>query len=491
MKKIISVVLISLIIVMSLACISVSAASSEAVASVHFDLYPNTDGTLDVTETWNIEYNGTGEGFTRWIDSNSNGLSDVHKYDSVTDVTVSVNGVSIGEKTSEVNYFQQGNSTDLKSYNIVIVSPSAAETKEYTISYTVNGALKKQGKDVRVAYMLIGNAFEYTCNNVTASIHMPDGIVASDAAVNDEADVLINNNTVDYNIGRVYSTFSVDVSVPRDVFDTSAMSTYSAFKNALKSIGQALLNALFVIIIIIAVIAVIVFTLFYEKIRRFAVENKVKKTAQSEVSSLPENTSACKAYKMLVPYSRINPKTTSKKIPSLFAMAILECIEKGYIVQKNDELIVGIPDSEQDAYIMSVLNFLITFCEKKFNRYVISSDFGEKVRAECMTNYDSITNYLCSFYELIPDMESKFLKNEDNRKLYENSFVLKNELKKENCKCTFTQGINAVLDGAKTADKQIFAMMFTGKIFESNGRDCASALSEAVGAMYDVFVKSK
>ena len=32
---------------------------------MHFDLYPNTDGTLDVTETWNIEYGGTGEGYRK------------------------------------------------------------------------------------------------------------------------------------------------------------------------------------------------------------------------------------------------------------------------------------------------------------------------------------------------------------------------------------------------------------------------------------------
>ena len=491
MKKVISSILVSVIVLMSLACIVVSAASSEAVSSVHFDLYPNTDGTIDVTETWNIEYSGTGEGFTRWIDTNENGLSDVQKYDSVTDIEVAINGVSVNDKTSELNYFQSGNSADSKSYNIVIVSPSAAEIKEYTISYTVNGAIKKQGKNVRVAYMLIGNAFEYTCNNVTTTIHLPEDVSASDAIVNDEADALINNNAVDYNTGRVYTTFGVDITVPSDGFDTSAMVSYSAFGNTIKNIGQALLDVIFVIIIIVAVAAVIVLTLFYENIRRFSIENKLKKTAQSEVSAISGNISACKTYKMLVPYSRINPRATTKKIPSLFAMAILECIERGYIVQKDDEMIVGIPESENDAYIMSVLNFLITFCEKKGNRYVITSEFGEKIKAECMANYDSVANYLCSFYELVPEMDSKFLKNKDNCKHYENSFVLKNIIKKENCKCTFAQGINAVFNGAKTSDKQIFAMMFTGKIFESDGRNCASALAEAVGAMYDVFVKSK
>lgn len=489
MKKIISVMLALLVI--SIACISVSAASSEAVASVHFDLYPNTDGTLDVTEIWNVEYNGTGEGFTRWIDTNENGLSDIEKYDSITNIAVDVNGSPVSEKSSDINYFKYGTSSDSGSYNIVIVSPSATETKEYKISYTVNGALKRQGKNVCIAYMLIGDTFQYTCNNVTASVHMPQGLAAENAKVNDDAEVLLNNTTVDYNQGRVYMQFAVNITVPGDMFDTASMPVYSSVKNAFKIAGQTLLDVLYVMIIIVAVIAVIVLALFSEKIKRVSVEQKAKKTTDTDVASISDGMSACKTYKMLIPYSRVNPKSTSKKIPALFAMAILECIEKEYIVQKDNDLIVGIPDSENDAYIMSVLNFLITFSEKKFNRYVISSDFAEKIKTECMTNYDSITNYLCSFYELIPDMDSKYLKNADNRKLYENNFVLMNTIKKENCKCTFAQGINAVLDGAKTSDKQIFAMMFTGKVFESSGKSCAAAFADAVSAMYDVFVKSK
>lgn len=491
MKKVASCILVCMLMMMSLLCIGVSAASSEAVASVHFDLYPDTDGTLNVTETWNIEYSGTGEGFTRWIDSASGGLSELQAYDSISDINVKINGDAISENTTEVNYYNYGNSADGKSFNIVIVSPSAAETKEYTISYTVNGVLKKQGSDVRCAYMLIGNTFQYTSNNVTATVYIPDGIKLEDVVVNDETVPLVNGSTVEYNAGRVYDTFSLDISMPSDVFDTSAMVSYSAFKNSLKNFGQVLVNVIFVVVVIVLAAAVIGLSLFWEKIRRLSVEKKAKKSAVAEQTSLPEGISACKAYKMLVPYSRVNPKSTSKKVPSLFAMAVLECIEKGYIVKKGDELIVGVPECEEDAYILSVLNFLITFCEKKLNRYVITSDFDERVKNECMSNYDSITNYLSSFYALIPEMDAKFLKTEANRKLYIDSFNFKNAVKKESLKCTFKQGINDVLDGSKTSDKQIFAMMFTGKVFEASGRDCAAALAQAVGAMYDVFVKSK
>ncbi len=490
MKKSVISILVSIILIASFSCIGVYGASSEAVAAVHFDLYPNTDGTLDVVETWNIEYGGTGEGFTRWIDSDS-GLADLMKYDSISDVAVKINGETVSEDSTQTHYYKYGNSSDGVSFNIIITSPSAVETKEYTVSYTVNGALKKQGGDVRCSYMLIGNTFRYTCNNVTASVYMPDGVDISDMVVNDEAQVLINDSVADYNTGRVYSTFSVDISMPDDAFDTSVMPSYSALKNALKSFGQALLSVLYIVVAIAVALAVIVFTLFYEKIIRFATENKAKKSNAQAPESLPEGFSACKVYKMLDPYSRINPRHTTKKIPSLFAMAILECIEKGYIVEKDKDLIVGIPDSEEDAYLMSVLNFLIMFCEKKHNRYVITADICDKIENECMSNYDSIANYLCSFYALIPDMDSKFLKNEDNSKAYENCYLLKNAIKKDGVKCTFAQGITDVLSGAKTADKQIFAMMYTSKIFESNGRDCAAALSEAVGAMYDVFVKSK
>lgn len=491
MKKSVISILISICLVASFFCIGVSAASSEAVSSVHFDLYPNTDGTLDVTETWNIEYGGTGEGFTRWIDSNA-GLSDVMQYGSISDISVKINGVTVTEDSSQTDYYKYGNSADGVSFNVVITSPSAAEMKEYVISYTVNGALKKQGGDVRCAFMLIGDTFEYTCNNVTASVYTPEGVSAADIAVNNDAEILVKDKSADYTIGRVYTTFAVDVSVPDDAFDTTVMPAYSAIKNAFKNFGQAFLKAVYIIIAVVAALAVVVCTLFWEKIRRFAVEKKAKKSADTTPEALPEGISACKAYKMLEPYSRINPRHTTKKIPVLFAMAILECIEKGYIVENGDDFNIGIPEAEDDAYIMSVLNFLISFSEKKFNRYVLDSDYGDKIVNECMTNYDSITNYLCSFYALIPDMDSKFLKDSVNCKLYTDCFNLKNAIKKENIKASFGHCLDSVISGAKTSDKQIFAMMYTGKsTFESAGAKMPKAFAKAIGSMYDVFVKSK
>lgn len=495
MKRVFSCILACLLLT-AFCIFNVAAASTEAVASVHFDAYINTDGTVDVTETWNVEYSGTGEGFTRWIDiydsSNSNNLSDLQKFDEITNVAVKINGVQISESSNGVDSFKSGKSSDGKSFDIVINSPSAVTTKEYTISYTVTGAVKKQGNDVRFAFVFIGNAFRYTCNNVTASVYAPQEVAGENIVVNGETEALISENAVQFTAGRVYDTFGVDISVPDDAFDTQSLVSYSAFKNLLKSFGQALLQALYIIIAVAAAAAVVILALFYEKMKRFSIEKKARKNTDDAPDSLPEGTTACKAYKMLVPYSRVNPKSTTGKVPHLFAMAVLECIEKGYIVQKESDLIIGTPNGDEDAYIMSALNFLKTFSEKKLNRYIISSDFGERVKAECMSNYDSISNYLGTFYTLVPDIDSKFFKDEANLRIYEQSYILKTSVRKEKQKYSFSRCIQSVLAGAKTSDKEIFALMFAGNtVFDASGNDAAAALAQAVGAMYDVFVNSK
>lgn len=485
MKKIFFCIFACVIALASFGSVCAYAATAETILSVHFDLYPNKDGTLDVTEVWSVKYGGTGESFTRWIDTPEGGLDALYGYSSISNVTALVNGSkdNVENLTSEF-------SADGKSFDITVESVEAAEEMEYTFSYTVNGALKKQGNDVRLAYMLIGNYLQFTCNNVTATIQFPDEISVEDIAVNAEDGTAVDMNCVNYDMGRVYTTFGVDVSVASDIFDTSAMVKYSPFKNSLKAFGQSIIKVGGVLLAVAAAVAVVILVLFYEKIRRFSVEKNAKNSTEA-VDALPEGISPCKAYKMLVPYSRINPVSTSKKVPALFAMAILECMEKGYIVRKDDELIVGIPENEDEAYIMSVLNFLVSMSEKKFNRYVIDSDFGEKVMAECASQYDNIANYLASFYALIPAMDSKFLKDEANRKAYTDCFVLKNAIRKENCRCTFAECADAVLDCAKVSDKQIFAMLFSNKIFDASGRDCTAVIAKSIKAMYDVFVKSK
>lgn len=495
--------LFTVILLVSVLFINASAVGELAVASVHFDTVINADGTVDVTETWNIEYSETGEGFTRWIDlydsKNSNGMTALEKFESIENITVSINGKTVSEAETGNNTYRCGNSADGRSFNIEIDSPSADETKEYVITYTLNGAVKKNGKNAEFAYVFLGETFEFVSNNVSATVYFPEGTVSEDIVVDENSTGLISETTVKYSPGRVYDTFRIDVKCGTDVFENEALVQYSAFKEGMKKALNVLLDVLYWLFIAAVVITVIILALFSDKIKRHSIEKKAKKqvadTANASVAELPDEISACVAYKMVMPYSRIAPKSTSKKVPCLFAMAILECIEKGYIVASDDELMIGTPSGEVPVYLMSVLNFLKTFSEKKGNRYIIDSTFAEKIKAECSGSYDVISNYLATFYNLIPATEGKFFKSQTNKELYEKVYILRCRINSEKNKTMFADCMRKVLAGEKTGEKDVLSFLFTSvsanKVFNDSEGDIASVTADALSAMYNCFIKSK
>lgn len=498
MRRFIVSCFIVVMLLVSVLSVNVSAAADFAIASAHFDAVINSDGTVSVTELWTVEYSGTGDGFTRWIDlydsKNSNEMSTLEKFDSITDISVKIDGVAIENAQSGANTFRYGESTDGKSLNIEINSPSALVTKEYTISYTISGAVKQNGSNAEFAYVFIGKSFQSVSNNVSATVYFPEGV--SDISFEDESTGLLSGETVEYSPGRVYDTFSVDVKCSDDIFDSGVLVKYSAFGESLKSFGDKLLDILIWIVIAVIIIVVILLSLFGEKLRRSSIEKRAKKDASAdEINELEGNMTACQTYKMLNPYSRISPKSTSKKVPYLFAMAVLECVQNGYIVENENGFAVGTPSGDAPAYILSVLNFLKTFSTQKDNRYIIDSQFGQRVEAECVKSYDTIANYLATFYNLIDTVDGKFFKNKENISFYEKAYLLKTKIVSEKTKTTFTECMTKVLAGSKTGEKEIFALLINSgsanKAFAHTDNDAVASIAYAIEKMYNAFIKSK
>lgn len=499
MKKVVLSLILVLVLVFSLFNVTVCAIPSDTVEKADFNAYLIADGTVNVTEKWTVSYINAGNYFYRNIDiySNGNSMTLLQKYDEIKDVTVKIDGKNIPESADGINTYSFAKTADGKSYEIKINCPSAQMTREYEISYTIDGALKKKSGNAVFSYVFIGDTFMSTSNNVSATVHFPDG--TEKITVPEGSGGIVDKNSATFSTKFVNGIFAVEVSADDNVFDSGALTSYSAAKENIVKIRNVMISVLPWIIGVIFAAAVIVILLFSDRIRRLPLEKRAKKLLKNEenvaITSLPEDISACEAYKMLMPASKITPKKTSKKVPALFAMAVLECMEKGYIIEDDDNLIVGTPKQDAPAYIMSVLNFLKTFCEKKNNRYIISKDFAEKVNAECMARYDVVANYLATFYSLVPETNSRYFRKNENKEKYENAYIVKVNAAEIKHKPVFAQCITDVLAGKKTGETSIFAMLFShmsaDKLFASNGRSGEAALCEAVNAMYKVFVKSK
>lgn len=487
--------LMAALLTLTALCVPVSARASETISAVDIDAVVNTDGTVSVTEAWTVSYLTESGGLTRSFDiytGAADGLTLLQQYDEIKDVSVAIDGKPAPESETEINSYSFGKATDGSCYMLTINSPSAQVTKTYTITYTITGAVKKKSGDANFSFMFIGKTLPYSCNNVTVTVTPPAGIDADKISVPETSKGEVSENGAVFASKYVYDTLAVEVSMPDSPFERGALSSYSAAKANLKAFGRVLARVLPWIIAVIAVILLTIFALFGERIRRAKLE---KKAMASDAETLPTEYSPCETYKILVPYSRIHPKATSKKVPYLFALALLECIEKGYIVPDGEKLLVGTPTAEVPSYIHSVLNFVKTFCTKQNGRYVIDKDFGKRVQAECDSHYDLIANYLISFYELIPAAGGKFFRKEQNREFYKKACAVKNTAAKSKSKAAYTDLVRRVLAGEKTENPEIFAMMFSSlsadKFFACGAEKSVSAVAEALGGMYSVFIKSK
>ncbi len=505
MKKLSSVLLV--LILLSFPICAFAEAPAESIPKVDINSVVNKDGTVSVTEEWTVEYIAAADTFDRQFDVYG-GSNQKMSFDEIKDITVAIKEEQVGSqggKTEQakedptgkgVNTFRSGLSEDGGSFDIIINSPSAQETKVYTISYTMTGAVKKSGGKAIFATTIIGKKFLYTSNNVTVNVTLPAGIESKDIETENGK---VNGSNVTFNMSRVYDTMDVEVSVPSSAFDDGALVKYSSAKEGLSKFGNKVLGVLPFVICAIVIILLIVVLLFSDKIVRRVYNKNAKALAvnpENIPSSLSPDITPCAAYKMLVPYSRIKPKSTSKKAPYLFALAILECLDDGYIrpLEDGKGFIIGSPEEAPD-YILSVLGFLKHFSTKSGNRFIIDDDFEKRVSAECFSNYDLLTNYIMTFYTLVPSVKSKFFKDEHNKDIYESACALKLNLEKNKDVSTYSDCFDRVLKGSKAGDDDVFSFMFSSlsaeKVFKTNKKSAGSTISNAIYDIYSIYTKSK
>ncbi len=498
MKKLI----LSLVFIftLTLSLFVVSAGAFEIVTT-DVDIVLDKDGDAFVTEKWNVSYSEQEALFYRHFDAYSadGTLSLIQKYGEITDVKVKIDGKEIAETAGKNAYtFRNEEADGDMCYVLEINCPSANTTREYEISYKLTDSIKQNGKNANFSFMFIGEKFCYTSNNVTVNVIFPEDVNSSDIDIPDGYNAEVKDNKAVFFSSRVGNTFAVSASCDKEYFNEENLVNYSEAVQKLNELMSGLKKVLPVILVAVGICLVVLFVLLPDRLARISLEKKVRKELKADPEKQfvhPEGKTACECYKLLNPSSKTNPVATAKRIPVLFAMAILECMEYGYIIEEDEKLIVGTPRKDVPAYIASVLNFLKSFSTQKGNRYVIDKDFAERVVAECEVKYDLITNYLSTFYSLVEGESLKFFIKKENKEIYKSVYALEKYAEDVKNKPSFSECTDLVLTGSKTTDADVFAMMYASasdKIFaKSSGTKGEKELCEALAAMYRVFIKSK
>ena len=379
------------------------ASSNLYLNNLNFDVQINSDGSMDIVETWNIDISNTNTLYKTFkVDSN--------KYSSITNGKVS-KVTSSGAVIPLIDSGEYAYHVPIGEYYFLKIGSNyevawgtgyenSSETATYKISYHVNDAVALYNDCAEMYWQFIGSDFEVPARKITGTIklpkevqnidelrvwgHTPDlnGTITKES--NDTVKFEINNN-------KAEKMVEVRISIPRDEIIYSGR-TYNA--NKLSTILQEEkkwkndTSATRVVEILIStILGLIVFgILIYFAVRNIKVLLTVKKVVPSThydyYRDLPRQdaTPAEALYILEENYQGFNKDDLGK----IFSSTILNLSLKKYIKieeaidKSKDDTKITILDNNQNQVQqlnsdeIIIYNFLITACKNKAKSIGIS-----------------------------------------------------------------------------------------------------------------------
>ena len=178
-----------------------SNAGSLYLDNLDFDAKINQDGSMNVTETWDISISETNTLFKTFKTDNS-------KYSSITDVEVAEVTNSAEKKFSKVDslmyhvtkdcYYGMKNSDGNFEIAWGVGLDDSRATKTYKISYKVNDAIAKYQDYAELYWQFVGSDFEVSADKVTGTILLPQNASSKE-------DIKVWGHTEGLN-GEIYAT---------------------------------------------------------------------------------------------------------------------------------------------------------------------------------------------------------------------------------------------------------------------------------------------
>lgn len=218
-----------------------SFAGYQSLNNLDFNAKVNSDGSMNVTETWNIYISETNTLF-KTFELNSS------KYSSISDVKVkNISGTTPKDLTqvyeemyhvSDNSYYALKNSSGLFeiAWNVGLDNSSA--TRTYQISYKVNDVIGKYTDCDELYWQFVGSSFAIDTKKITGKISLPKEVTnLEDLRVWGHTKYLngeikkVDNKTVSFQVDNFDSGTYVEVriAVPANTITSSAR-TYSTAK---------------------------------------------------------------------------------------------------------------------------------------------------------------------------------------------------------------------------------------------------------------------
>lgn len=371
-----------------------------------FQVQINSDGSMDVTETWNINIRNTNTLYKSF-------KTDSSKYSAitnvkVTDITYGINNDFI--QTSEWAYhvtkgYYYGTENEDDDFEIgwgVGLDHSSA-TKKYKISYTVKDAITKYNDYAELYWQFVGDTFEIDANKITGTILLPSNVLNKDEikvwghTKNLNGTIYATDtNKIEFEVNNFESGTYVEV---RTLFPTNLITTTGRTKNkdALDQVVKEETkwankanerrkrnewlskNFKYILCGVCIGINILLIVVFFKKTIKYwkkfkSLNNKFKPTTELEYyRDLPdENSTPGEAFETVNLTLR---SFTPINFGKIFSATVLDLSLKGYIeIQQEDKVMGkdivkinllkkvsdGLPLNEE-----KIMNFIIKASEKK------------------------------------------------------------------------------------------------------------------------------
>lgn len=177
--------IISIFIFISLIIFSIksNASSDLLLNNLDFNAFINSDGSMDITETWDIEIKDTNTLFKTF-------KSDSGKYSDITNIQVTDITNNESKKFRQINTLMYhvtkdcyyGLTNDDGNFEIAwgVGLDNSSDTRKYKISYTVQDAISKHNDYAQLYWQFIGSDFEINAKKVTGTIILPGQVENKD-----------------------------------------------------------------------------------------------------------------------------------------------------------------------------------------------------------------------------------------------------------------------------------------------------------------------
>lgn len=199
--KLITCIVICTLMIILLGTTNIQASSDLFLENLNFDAHINSDGSMDVTETWNIDISDTNTVYKTF-------KTDKSKYSRISNVNVTdiTNGRNTELSKSNVwkyhldknTFFGGTNDDGLFEIAWGVGLEDKREAKQYKISYKVEDAISKHSDYAQLYWQFVGEDFEISSKKVKGTIYLPE-------KVSSKEEIKVWGHTEDLN-GEIYAT---------------------------------------------------------------------------------------------------------------------------------------------------------------------------------------------------------------------------------------------------------------------------------------------